>query len=1819
MSTNSDFKSPAFDPVDPNQADPAQIKWDPKSKFNWEENTWDVMRAMTRQPYFWIKHQIESFNNFIDTIPLIIANNSPITINKNYKDKDDDKGLPGYHEYRCVITFKEIFISPPLTEVPSEGFKRLLPSVARQRDLTYAATLYVDVHQEWFRWDSDKYVSCSRDVEEKVPLAKIPIMLGSKYCYLHGLSPKMRAELGESEDDEGGYFIINGTEKVVIAFERPRENTILVYPTKGSVTTHSDKVEVKSTIDQRFFPIHETSAFLQNKKDNGRIGQTISVKIRYVRNDIPLFVAFRALGIITDKAIMEFILYDIDNPTQADQNMANLLLPSAEEANSLKDLDDPSKLISIRTQEAALRYIAHPKNITYTVNFMSNDAEREKARLVFAKNILDKEFLPHMNPPNGEPNNRKKAFYLGHMIRRLLECHLGMQPYNDRDHYDFKRANTTGALLAKIFSPNLKRLNNKIRTNVQKQTSCEPNRGLRKDIQSCTIETALKFALSTGNWATSKSGSTSSADKGVAQVLQRMTPYSALSHLRRVMSPLDSTGSKLVPPRKLHPTQFGLICPNETPEGDQVGIVKNLALSVNITIPTSTAPIYACLNDLGIRLLEEIWVGELRNAVKVFVNGHFYGILKQEIAAPIYQELKLLKRDGTLDIHTSISWNIDLKELHVLTDGGRYCRPFYIVEENKETQLFEPLIARKWASIGKDLIEQKTRWHSLVTGTGLESSYCKSGMSKEAKSPNFEDRMMNGGVIEYLDTTEISMAMIAIDSYSLSEEVNGKHNKEWYRYNYLEIHPICMLGVISQMTPFSDHNPSPRNCYQCLDKNELVLMEDMSKKKIADICVGDRVVTVDPVTCERSVANVIGQFVRMPQKPILTLTTISGRNITCTSDHLILTYDGWLKAEDFLKDPSVCVCLSFSEDMAADDVLLQEYEGYTKLVKEIEQETGQNVVRLEKDEWLSIIRSKNTSLFVPIFSITKREQLEIADITIDKECHSFITGNNIVVHNSSMGKQALGIHTTNYNSRFDTNGYVLLNVQRPLVNPRTMELVGFDKLPTGQQIIVAIMNFTGYNQEDSVMLNGAGLDRGRFNTLASKTHKDKEAKKAANAIRGKTSLGGQEQFMKPTKETTKDMKMGSYENLDESGLGKVGAEFSGGDIIIGKTIELSPEEKKKSRNDERYKDISKELKKNEYGTVDKVLNGKTHGLTNADGETIAKVRITHRRKPIIGDKFACSDKFHDVLCSDGWKPIANVTKLDKVATLDPATDTIHYVHPITTMSYNHKGDMYEVKSQQVDLFVTPGHKMYVCKRYHDKYELIEAKYLINKRVRYQKDGDFKPLVTMKFFDIPSVTLPYKSDPAKVFPAIKIEMKDWVTFFGIWIAEGCASASSNRQDLGSVNIAGNKPRVQAEVNRINLKYNLGFSQGKDLGYYTSNVQLYTYLRPLSVGALNKSLPDWVWSLSAENARDLLEGLMLGDGYKNKSSAYQYYTSSQQLADDVQRLALHAGWAANIYKRGDAGYQFTIRGKTYATNADALVVTIVRCKNRPEINHSHVQEQHGDFHDRIVKNFDGMVYCITVPTGIFYVRRNGIAVWTGNSRSAQKGTCGMIYAQADMPFTSSGLQPDLIMNPHAIPSRMTIGQIIESQASKLACLTGDYVDGSSFVEYDREGTERELTAYGMNSKCDEVMYNPFTGEQLCNAITIAPTYYQRLKHMVDDKMHARDRGPVTLLTRQPQEGRSRDGGLRLGEMERDCLVAHSLAFFLKERLVDFSDIFRVYVSKKHKAIVMANPDRNFYMYNQEMLSKDEVAEIQIPYAYKLLLHEIAAMGVDIGLYV
>jgi DNA-directed RNA polymerase II subunit RPB2 len=181
----------------------------------------------------------------------------------------------------------------------------------------------------------------------------------------------------------------------------------------------------------------------------------------------------------------------------------------------------------------------------------------------------------------------------------------------------------------------------------------------------------------------------------------------------------------------------------------------------------------------------------------------------------------------------------------------------------------------------------------------------------------------------------------------------------------------------------------------------------------------------------------------------------------------------------------------------------------------------------------------------------------------------------------------------------------------------------------------------------------------------------------------------------------------------------------------------------------------------------------------------------------------------------------------------------------------------------------------------------------------------------------------------------------------------------------------------------------------------------------------------------------------------------------------------------------------------------------------------------------------------------------------SRHGQKGTIGITYRQEDMPFTREGIVPDLIINPHAIPSRMTIAHLIECQLSKVASLSGYEGDATPFTDVTVDSVSKLLRQHGYQSRGFEIMYHGHTGRKLVAQVFLGPTYYQRLRHMVDDKIHARARGPVQILTRQPVEGRARDGGLRFGEMERDCMISHGASAFLKERLFEVSDAFRVHV--------------------------------------------------------
>ena len=231
---------------------------------------------------------------------------------------------------------------------------------------------------------------------------------------------------------------------------------------------------------------------------------------------------------------------------------------------------------------------------------------------------------------------------------------------------------------------------------------------------------------------------------------------------------------------------------------------------------------------------------------------------------------------------------------------------------------------------------------------------------------------------------------------------------------------------------------------------------------------------------------------------------------------------------------------------------------------------------------------------------------------------------------------------------------------------------------------------------------------------------------------------------------------------------------------------------------------------------------------------------------------------------------------------------------------------------------------------------------------------------------------------------------------------------------------------------------------------------------------------------------------------------------------------------------------------------------------------------------------------------------------SSRHGQKGTIGNIIPECDMPFTAAGVRPDIIINPHAIPSRMTIGQLKETLLGKVLINLGLFGDGTSFGEYDVNTIRNELSNIGFESNGNEIMYNALTGEQLEGSVFIGPVFYQRLKHMVTDKQHSRSIGPMVNLTRQPAEGRSRDGGLRFGEMERDCMISHGAARFTRSRMYEASDKYQVYTCKKCGLIASYNDELHIH-HCKTCDNRTDFAYVEIPYACKLLFQELITMNI------
>ena len=603
------------------------------------------------------------------------------------------------------------------------------------------------------------------------------------------------------------------------------------------------------------------------------------------------------------------------------------------------------------------------------------------------KIILEKELLPHIGD-----NPIKKQFFIGHMVYKLLLVYHNFNTYDDRDSYINKRINTPGVLLANLFRQYFIKLVKDVKININKEfnngswkatnniTNLITTTNINKIIKYNTISTGLKYSLATGNWGIKSINN----KQGVAQVLNRLTYNSSLSHLRRINTPIDKTG-KMTTPRKLHNTQWGVICPHETPEGSSVGLVKNMALSSLITNYSPSQPIIDILDGLNIKKLEECNYTNLIDTTKIFINGDWYGVTHR----PDYISniLKSYRRKGIINVYTSISWNIQEYNININTDSGRLIRPLYIVDNNQ---------FRINNQIVKKLKDNKIDWNNLLVRT-------------------IDNNKIEEGVVEYIDVEESNFSMIAMNSRKLT----NKNKAIKYRYTHCELHPSLILGILASVIPFPDKNQAPRNLFQC-----------------------------------------------------------------------------------------------------------------------------------------------------------------------------------------AMGKQAMGIYSTNYRYRFDTLGHVLYYPQKPLTNSKIMNCLPSDNLPNGINVIVAIGCFSGYNQEDSIIMNKSAVDRGLFVSTFFRTYKDQESKSQLS--------GEDEQFRKPDFNNTKNIKLGNYDKLNENGFVDVNTKIEENDIIIGKVIPIHKKSKEKL-----YKDSSTSIRSNETGYIDDIITSK-----NGDGYTFCKIRTRSIRNPTIGDKLS---------------------------------------------------------------------------------------------------------------------------------------------------------------------------------------------------------------------------------------------------------------------------------------------------------------------------------------------------------------------------------------------------------------------------------------------------------------------------------------------------------------------------------------------------------------------------------------------------------------------
>jgi len=653
-----------------------------------------------------VNHQIASYDDFLEHRLQNIVDNAIIG-----QEEEMEKGFiyPEIEGYK--IKFGKVSIGKPAVKEADGTIRELTPMEARLRDLTYEAPLTLE------------FIPVKDGVEyepEEVRIGELPIMIKSRACNLarHAMEERKDHELSDEEYkkesqkmqedplDPGGYFISNGTERVLITVEDLAPNRVLVEKTNR----YGRSIEVAKVFSQR--EGYRALTVVEKKKDG-----MLMVSLPTTYGQIPLMILLRSLGMENDEEIVDVI--------SVDPKMEPYVLANIEEC---------ANEYGITTKEEAIAYLGK--------RFAGGQAKEYRVRRVEA--LMDKNLLPHLG---NEPEDRfTKAIFMARMGMAVLELALDKREEDDKDHYANKRLKLAGDLMEDLFRVAFTALCKDLKYQIERIHAKGKEIKISSSLRSDVLSQRIHHALATGNWVGGRAG--------ISQLLDRTSNLAVLSHLRRVTSPLTRSQPHFEA-RDLHSTQWGRLCPNETPEGPNCGLVKNLALTVEISEGFREEEVESILKDLGIKEITKKSTG-----TRVYLNGDLIGMHAN--GKELVQKLREKRRKGLLSSEVNVAYYEEENDVIVNCDCGRLRRPLAVVEKGKL------LISRKDLD---DLKEGKRKWIDLT----------------------------NEGIVEYIDAEEEENTLIALKEKDITPD-----------HTHMELDPMCILGIGSSLVPYPEHNSSPR-------------------------------------------------------------------------------------------------------------------------------------------------------------------------------------------------------------------------------------------------------------------------------------------------------------------------------------------------------------------------------------------------------------------------------------------------------------------------------------------------------------------------------------------------------------------------------------------------------------------------------------------------------------------------------------------------------------------------------------------------------------------------------------------------------------------------------------------------------------------------------------------------------------------------------------------------------------------------------------------------------------------------------------------------